>query len=211
MRALLPFVVAACLVASWFVQSCEKLDLPDETGTLNPDTVSGDSTDKDWSDPDWGGDTLSVAAAKLRMGEYVGVKGYLVGYIKGSQLSQSVFGLPGTSANTNMLIADAPDVTEPALCMPVLLEPEKIRPMINLYDHPEYYQCPVYVEGMVTTYFTVSGIREVDNLILWDKTEAALPDVSVDLPGLDSDTQHVDGGRGMIVCKIIGRREGNFR
>ena len=88
---------------------------------------------------------------------YVGVKGYIVGYIAGNQLSQSVFGVPEDAPNTNMLIADAPDVTDASLCMPVLLEPEEVRPMVNLYDHPDYYQCPVYVEGMVTTYFSVAG------------------------------------------------------
>ena len=150
------------------------------------------------------GDTLTVAEAQLMMDCYVGVKGYIVGYIAGNQLSQSVFGVPEDAPNTNMLIADAPDVTDASLCMPVLLEPEEIRPMVNLYDHPDYYQCPVYVEGMVTTYFSVAGIRDVYAFILWDEYSPGLPDPGVEVPIVDPDTQHVTSGRGVVFARFSG-------
>lgn len=210
MRRAGAFAVAVLTVMVMSLVACEKLEIPDEGGedgggqTELPDDggESGDGND------DGGGvmvsDTLTVAEAQLMMDSYVGVKGYVVGYIPGNQLSQSVFGVPEEAPNTNMLIADSPDVTDASLCMPVLLEPEEVRPMINLYDHPDYYQCPVYVEGMVTTYFSVAGIRDVYAFILWDEYSPGLPEPGVETPILDPDTQHVTSGRGFASVRFFG-------
>ena len=210
MRHAAVFAVAVLAVLAMSLVACEKLEIPDEDGengggqTELPDDGGGSGGDNDGGGGVMVGDTLTVAEAQLMMDCYVGVKGYIVGYIAGNQLSQSVFGVPEDAPNTNMLIADAPDVTDASLCVPVLLEPEEVRPMVNLYDHPDYYQCPVYVEGMVTTYFSVAGIRDVYAFILWDEYSPGLPDPGVEVPIVDPDTQHVTSGRGVVFARFSG-------
>lgn len=104
------------------------------------------------------------------------VTGYIVGYVSGSSyVRDCVFSNqpPAATAetradeepvvsNTNILLADAADVTDPAKCIPVqLLNKLAMRESLSLRDNPEHLGKQVWIEGTFDTYFNVRGVKEV--------------------------------------------------
>lgn len=104
-------------------------------------------------------DTLSVAQAiELNDGSKQWVKGYIVGSVPGQAYEGATFTADGAS-ETNLLIADTPDCTEPAKCMPVQLPKGAIRENLNLKANPTNLGQPLTIYGQLTTYFKVPGIK----------------------------------------------------
>ena len=102
--------------------ACQKLELGDEEnkgsnenggGTVNPP--------KDDDDENANCDTLSIMEAlslpKNKIDTEVILKGYIVGYIKGTGLNSATFALPENAPNTNMLLADSPQEKLAANCL----------------------------------------------------------------------------------------------
>ncbi|MBP5771193.1 MAG: hypothetical protein J6W75_07505 [Bacteroidaceae bacterium] len=70
---------------------------------------------------------------------------------------------PLTPSNTNILIAAAPDVTDPAQCVPVQLANKLgMREALSLKDHPENLGKEVWIHGEFIKYFSVAGVKNVD-------------------------------------------------
>ena len=89
------------------------------------------------------------------------VTGYIVGSLNGSK-DKPVFAA-GTAegvAATNLLIADAADCTEVSLCIPVQLPTGTVRAGLNLKDNPSNLGKQVVLNGNITAYFTVAGLKE---------------------------------------------------
>lgn len=140
----------------------------------------------------------------------VGVRGYIVGYVGGTSLSQAVFGLPEENPNTNMLLADTPDKQDISRCLIVELKKNnKVVPReeLNLFDHPENYRRAIVVEGLVREYFKTTGLRDL-YYYEWDDESPGgndpAPDIptppdddgdDVSLPGVDDTPQVVPDGR----------------
>lgn len=168
--------------------ACGNVELPDEADT-------GEKGETPVSPV---GDTLSVAdfRSMAEDGVVYWVKGYIVGYAGSTSLSSAVFGRPDEGANTNMLLADDPDETDYACCLPVKLttngDGNSFRARLNLYDHPEYYKRRIALLGQAGEYFRVTGV-----VTLYEyKWCGAADDVSESpWPELDDSLQYVPGGR----------------
>ena len=97
------------------MSACEKIELPqaDYDGNVDEEIPLPPDNDEE---------ILTVLQALAAdEGDYVMVRGYIIGYINGTSLSEKnvVLGLPTEKPNTNMLIADSPDETDLAKMMPV--------------------------------------------------------------------------------------------
>ena len=103
-------------------------------------------------------DTLSVVQAiALNDGSKQWVKGYIVGYINSGY--DYIFDADDNASETNLLIADTPDCTDPAECMPVQLPKGAVRDNLNLLANPANLSQPLCIYGQLTTYFKVPGIK----------------------------------------------------
>lgn len=155
LHSLLRLLFVASLV--WILPtSCEKsLLLDDESNE------EGGNNDENET-PEEVGDTLTVAQFRqIVPGGVVVVKGYIVGYLASTSFSSAVFGLPTETANTNFIMADNMDETNPDQCIAVKLNAGDERNALNLLDHPEYLHEYVAVRGLCTTYFRRNGITEI--------------------------------------------------
>ena len=117
----------------------------------------------------------SIAEAQtLGRGKRVWVEGYIVGCVSGSMKSGCNFTAEATTA-ANILLADTfPTGSENdyLYCMPVELPNGSTeRDELNLYDHPDHYHRKVRIEGDITLYYSVVGIREVNEYIFFDEVE----------------------------------------
>ena len=101
---------------------------------------------------------LSIAQAKTSNGNNY-VKGYIVGYIDGTKLEEGAkFAVP-TSAETEILLADTPEETDPANVFPVQLPSGAIRDALELSAHPDNLKKEVLLYGSLETYFGVTGMK----------------------------------------------------
>ena len=101
---------------------------------------------------------LSVAQAKNASGNNY-VKGYIVGYVDGMTLaSGATFAVP-SNAETEILLADSPDETNPDNAFPVQLPTGAIRDALELSAHPDYLKQEVLLYGSLEKYFGVQGMK----------------------------------------------------
>ena len=104
------------------------------------------------------------------------VKGYIVGYVNGqSYATGCIFsadapegtdneGQPLTASNTNIVIAGAADVKDPALCVPVQLANKYgMREALSLKDVPENLGKEIWLHGDCIKYFSVPGVKNIDD------------------------------------------------
>lgn len=118
------------------------------------------------------------------------VKGYIVGYTKGTK-SYQFTGPFSSSQNTNIAIADSPDERDPAKILPVQL-PTVFRAEYSLADHPENLGKEVLVTGNLEPYFTVPGLKSL----------TAISFVGED--PVDPDPDEFDGIEGLKIHDIQG-------
>lgn len=137
---------------------------------------------------------INIEATSTKESVQVGawVKGYIVGYINGSTLTENtaIFsadapegtdkeGNPLTVANTNILIADAADAASVAVVAPIALKNNSdARRDLNLADNPERLGAVVWVKGNVSKYMGVTGLRDVTDYSLDGSTVVAIRDLS---------------------------------
>lgn len=159
---------------------------------------------KDDDDENANCDTLSIMEAlslpKNKIDTEVILKGYIVGYIKGTGLNSATFALPENAPNTNMLLADSPQEKLAANCLPVALPKGgsmTIREKLNLFYHPQFLHKRIAIYGAITTYFNVNGIKNIwDYNFLHDSSPETPPDtITNDWPGIDNNPQIIPGGR----------------
>lgn len=136
----------------------------------------------------------AVIDTKTNIEEDVWVKGYIVGYINGSSLSDktAVFsadapegvdkdGNPLTATVSNLLIADAAQAGTVAEVIPVATEGKGLaRADLNLADNPDKLGTQVWLQGNITKYMGVAGLKEVKNYSLDGINITAVLDVKAD-------------------------------
>jgi len=104
------------------------------------------------------------------------VKGYIVGYIKGSAISKAVVGADAVSAAdsvyvSNILIAASADETDVNNCVPVNLANNSVaRADLNLHDNAAKLGTLVWIRGIVTQYMGAKGVKNVANYSLDGRT-----------------------------------------
>ena len=117
----------------------------------------------------------SIAEAQtLGRGKRVWVEGYIVGCVSGSMKSGCNFTAEATTA-ANILLADTFPTgsdNDYLYCMPVELPNGSTeRDELNLYDHPDHYHRKVRIEGDITLYYKVAGMKELVDYIFCDEVK----------------------------------------
>ena len=140
--------------------SCQKIELPDGTADDSTQNAAGGGNGASPSLDTSNALTVTEAMQRAADGSEVVIKGYIVGYTT-SSMSNASFSVPGDKANTNMLLSDTPDEDDDLFCLPVELPTtgRNLRGLLNLYDHPEYFNQYIAIQGMLTTYFRVVGLK----------------------------------------------------
>ena len=108
------------------------------------------------------------------------VTGYIVGSLNGSK-DKPVFAAgsaEGVSAS-NLIIADAADCKDVALCMPVQLPSGTIRTDLNLVDNPANLGAKVTLKCNIEKYFSVAGLKSPSEYIL-DTSVVGIEEIGVD-------------------------------
>ena len=140
--------------------SCQKIELPDGTADDSTQNAAGGGNGASPSLDTSNALTEGEAMQRAADGSEVAIKGYIVGYTT-SSMSNASFSVPGDKANTNMLLSDTPDEFDELCCLPVELPTtgRNLRGLLNLYDHPEYFNQYIAIQGKLTTYFRVVGLK----------------------------------------------------
>jgi hypothetical protein len=79
-------------------------------------------------------------------------------------------------AQTEILIADSPNETDIAKCVPVQLPKGDIRTGLELMAHPEYLGQQVLLYGSIESYFKIPGLKgtsyaEIGGTVIGSKPE----------------------------------------
>ena len=140
--------------------SCQKIELPDGTADEDAQNATGGGNGASPSLDTSNALTVTEAMQRAADGSEVVIKGYIVGYTT-SSMSNASFSIPNDKANTNMLLSDTPDEFDELCCLPVELPTtgRNLRGLLNLYDHPEYFNQYIAIQGKLTTYFRVVGLK----------------------------------------------------
>lgn len=140
--------------------SCQKIELPDGTADDSTQNAAGGGNGASPSLDTSNALTVTEAMQRAADGSEVVIKGYIVGYTTTS-MNNVVFSIPDDKPNTNMLLSDNPDEYDELCCLPVELPTtgRNLRGLLNLYDHPEYFNQYIAIQGMLTTYFRVVGLK----------------------------------------------------
>ena len=88
------------------------------------------------------------------------VKGFVVGYVNGNGLNENTatFGIP-SAQETEILIADSPNETNFANCIPVQLPKGEIRDGLDIYTNQNILGQSVILYGSIEKYFGVAGLK----------------------------------------------------
>lgn len=140
--------------------SCQKIELPDGTADEGAQNAAGGGNGASPSLDTSNALTVGEAMQRAADGSEVVIKGHIVGYTA-SSMSNASFSVPSDKANTNMLLSDTPDEFDELCCLPVELPTtgRNLRGLLNLYDHPEYFNQYIAIQGKLTTYFRVVGLK----------------------------------------------------
>ena len=140
--------------------SCQKIELPDGTADEDAQNATGGGNGASPSLDTSNALTVTEAMQRAADGSEVVIKGYIVGYTT-SSMNYPSFSVPDDKPNTNMLLSDTPDEFDELCCLPVELPTtgRNLRGQLNLYDHPEYFNQYIAIQGMLTTYFRVVGLK----------------------------------------------------
>lgn len=140
--------------------SCQKIELPDGTADDSTQNAAGGGNGASPSLDTSNALTVTEAMLMAADGSEVVIKGYIVGYTTTS-MNNVVFSIPDDKPNTNMLLSDNPDEYDELCCLPVELPTtgRNLRGLLNLYDHPEYFNQYIAIQGKLTTYFRVVGLK----------------------------------------------------
>lgn len=140
--------------------SCQKIELPDGTADDSAQNAAGGGDNSAPSLDTSHALTVTEAMQRTADGSEVVIKGYIVGYTT-SSMNYPSFSVPDDKPNTNMLLSDTPDEFDELCCLPVELPTtgRNLRGQLNLYDHPEYFNQYIAIQGKLTTYFRVVGLK----------------------------------------------------
>lgn len=140
--------------------SCQKIELPDGTADEGAQNAAGGGNGASPSLDTSNALTVAEAMQRTADGSEVVIKGYIVGYTTTS-MNYPSFSVPSDKPNTNMLLSDTPDEFDELCCLPVELPTtgRNLRGLLNLYDHPEYFNQYIAIQGKLTTYFRVVGLK----------------------------------------------------
>ncbi len=113
-------------------------------------------------------------AQTLGRGKALWVEGYIVGCVSGSMKNGCNYTAEATTLS-NILLADTfPTANEKDYlsCLPVELANNSIeRDDLNLYDNPDNYHRKVRLQGDITLYYSVVGMKNIVDYVFEDEDE----------------------------------------
>ena len=125
---------------------------------------------------------FTVAQAQKANGKNY-VKGYIVGWVDGASIaSGSRFDVP-PSPETEVLLADSPNETDPANTLPIQLPVGHVTNAAELHAHPELLKQEVTFYGSLERYFGTAGMKGTSWVKIGDKAY-----------GIDPETGEQEGG-----------------
>ncbi len=102
---------------------------------------------------------ISQVISGTASGTSTWVKGYIVGWVEGQVLSSGAHFDASATVKSNVLLANTPDETDLAKCIPVQLPVGDLRNAINLQDNPGNYKKAVALLGSIEKYFGKTGVK----------------------------------------------------
>ncbi|MBQ7444045.1 MAG: hypothetical protein IJS59_09340 [Bacteroidaceae bacterium] len=141
-----------------FTQGSQLYSLNGETSGGGSGEPSGDAKGSGTQE-----DPYNVVAAIANNSGTAWVTGYIVGWIDGKTLADGARFNGSSTVATNIIIADNPDETNIANCMPVQLPAGDVRQALNLMDNPGNYKKSVKLYGSLEKYFGAAGIKSISN------------------------------------------------
>ena len=161
-----PFYILQLLTCAIWVSACTGPVIIEEQGKDGTDTEQEHKRDSvpiihngTYSSP------YSIAEAQtLGRAKSVWIEGYIAGSVSGSMKSGCNY-TKETNTVSNILLADTfPTGSEydHLYCIPVELPSSSMeRDDLNLYDNPDNYHRKVRIEGDITLYYKVTGIKNI--------------------------------------------------
>ena len=143
--------------------------ITDNNGSASMFKIEGQETPSDVIANGTGTKESPYSAAQVISGAATGtawVKGYIVGWVDGMNLSEGAnFTATATSAS-NILISAEKGCTDVAKCIPVQLPYGDIRTGVNLQAHPENFGKVVSFNGSIEKYFGTMGVKAPTEYVL---------------------------------------------
>ena len=136
---------------------CNEIELPSEG--------SGGKEDDDKENvaaPD-SGDTFTIATlSRADDGEFIALKGYIVGYMPTNTINKVVFNADD-AVSTNIVLADRAAETDTKLCAGLQLKAgSDARVDLNLADNPAMLGQRIIAYGYKGTYCNAPGLKQVE-------------------------------------------------
>lgn len=163
---------------------CNEIELPSEG--------SGGKEDNDKENvtaPDSDGTFTIATLSRADDGEFIALKGYIVGYMPTNTINKVVFNADD-AVSTNIVLADRAAETDTKLCAGLQLKAgSDARVDLNLADNPAMLVQRIIAYGYKGTYCNAPGLKQVEVYELVDDDDNDSDDDSGD--GADSKD---DGG-----------------
>lgn len=146
---------------------CNEIELPSEGSGGKEDDDKENVTAPD------SGDTFTIATLSLADdGEFIALKGYIVGYMPTNTINKVVFNADD-AVSTNIVLADRAAETDMKLCAGLQLKVgSDARVDLNLADNPAMLGQCIIAYGYKGTYCNAPGLKQVEVYELVDDDEA---------------------------------------
>lgn len=174
------------VMAALMLCGCNEIELPSEDSGGKEDNDKENVTAPDSSD------TFTIATLSLADdGEFIALKGYIVGYMPTNTINKVVFNADD-AVSTNIVLADRAAETDTKLCAGLQLKVgSDARVDLNLADNPAMLGQCIIAYGYKGTYCNAPGLKQVEVYELVDDDDEA--DDSDDDSGDGADSKD-DGG-----------------
>lgn len=161
---------------------CNEIELPSEGSGGKEDDDKENVTAPD------SGDTFTIATlSRADDGEFIALKGYIVGYMPTNTINKVVFNADD-AVNTNIVLADRAAETDTKLCAGLQLKAgSDARVDLNLADNPAMLGQRIIAYGYKGTYCNAPGLKQVEVYELVDDEAGDNDDDSGDGAGSKDD------------------------
>lgn len=175
------FALSVVMVALMLC-GCNEIELPSEGSGGKEDDDKENVTAPD------SGDTFTIATlCRADDGEFIALKGYIVGYMPTNTINKVVFNADD-AVGTNIVLADRAAETDMKLCAGLQLKVgSDARVDLNLADNPAMLGQRIIAYGYKGTYCNAPGLKQVEVYELVDDEAGDNDDDSGDGAGSKDD------------------------
>lgn len=160
------FALSVVMVALMLC-GCNEIELPSEGSGGKEDDDEENVTAPDSSD------TFTIATlSRADDGEFIALKGYIVGYMPTNTINKVVFNADD-AVSTNIVLADRAAETDMKLCAGLQLKARSdARVDLNLADNPAMLGQRIIAYGYKGTYCNAPGLKQVEVYELVDDDDS---------------------------------------